>query len=77
MMDSYTMDRMICPLFYDGPIQLKISEYKEGCVFPLVAGSMLPHAEFGPIDHWEDAPHYTYKIWSVAYMAGSRRRRLD
>ena len=24
---------------------------KEGCVFPMIVGSILPHAKFGPIDH--------------------------
>ena len=28
-----------------------------GCAFPMVVNSMLPHAEFGPNDHWEDEPH--------------------
>ena len=30
---------------------------KVGC-FPMVVVSILPHAEFGPNDHWEDAPHF-------------------
>ena len=32
---------------------------KVGCVFPMVVVSILPHAEFGPNDHREDAPHFT------------------
>ena len=32
--------------------------YKVGCVFSMVAVSMLPHAEFGPKDHREDAPNF-------------------
>ena len=28
----------------------------------MVAGSMLPHAEFGPNEHWEDAPHFTKAV---------------
>ena len=31
---------------------------KVGCVFPMVIASILPHAEFGPNDHREDAPHF-------------------
>ena len=30
---------------------------KVECVFPMVVVSVLPHAEFGPYDHREDAPH--------------------
>ena len=31
---------------------------KVGCVFPMVAVSILPHAEFGPNDHRADAPRF-------------------
>ena len=31
---------------------------KVGCVFPMVVVSILPHAEFGPNDHREDASHF-------------------
>ena len=31
---------------------------KVGCVFPMVVVSLLPHAEFGPNDHLEDATHF-------------------
>ena len=31
---------------------------KVGCVFPMIAVSILPHAEFGLNGHWEDAPHF-------------------
>ena len=30
---------------------------KVGCVFPIVVVSILPHAEFGPNEHREDASH--------------------
>ena len=33
-------------------------ETKVGCVFPMVAVSVLPHAEFGPNEHREDAHHF-------------------
>jgi len=33
---------------------------KVECVFPIVVVSILPHAEFGPIDHHEHAPHFTF-----------------
>ena len=32
--------------------------YKVGCVFPMVVVSMLPHADFGPNDHRDDALHF-------------------
>ena len=31
---------------------------KVGCVFPMVAVSILPQAEFGQKDHQEDASHF-------------------
>ena len=31
---------------------------KVGCVFSMVIVSILPHAEFGPNDHREDAPYF-------------------
>ena len=31
---------------------------KEECVFMLVIVAILPHTEFGPIDHRKDAPHF-------------------
>ena len=33
-------------------------KYKVERVFPMVVVSILPHAEFGPNDHREDAPHF-------------------
>ena len=30
---------------------------KVGCVFPIVVVSLRRHLEFGPNDHWTDAPH--------------------
>ena len=35
---------------------------KEGCVFPMVVVSLLPHAELGPNDHREHAPDFTILI---------------
>ena len=32
---------------------------KAGCVFRMVIVSILPHAEFWPDDHREDAPHFS------------------
>ena len=32
---------------------------KVGCVYPMVVVSILPHAEFEPNDHQEDAYHFT------------------
>ena len=34
------------------------SANKVGCILPMVVGSILPHAEFGPNHHREDAPHF-------------------
>ena len=39
--------------------QMKRHSRKVWCVFPMVAVSILPHAEFGPNDHCKDAPHLT------------------
>ena len=36
-------------------------ENKVGCVFPMVVVSILPHTEFGPNDHREDASHFILK----------------
>ena len=35
---------------------------KVGCVVVMVVVSILPHAEFGPNDHRQDAPHFK-KQW--------------
>ena len=42
---------------------------KLGCIFPMVIVSILPHTEFGPNDHWEDAPHF--KILTRTYFSGN------
>ena len=39
-------------------ISLRKNPVKVGCVLPKVVVSILPHAEFGPSDHQEDAPHF-------------------
>ena len=48
---------------------------KVGCVFPMVVGPILPHAEFGRNDHQEDAPHFRFqkKSWSGAYLSSQAR----
>ena len=33
--------------------------YVKWGVFLIVVVSIPPYAEFGPNDHWEDAPHFT------------------
>ena len=38
------------------------SKIKVGCVFPNVAVSLLPHGEFGPNDHQEDASFFRKKL---------------
>ena len=35
-----------------------VSTTKVGCVYAMVIVSILPHAEFGPNDHREDAFHF-------------------
>ena len=40
---------------------------KVGYVFSMVIVSMLPRAEFGPNDHQEDAPHFTFFIQLLNY----------
>ena len=37
-----------------------IRKNKELCVFLMVIVSILPHAEFGPNGHEEDAPHFIF-----------------
>ena len=37
-----------------------LDHYELERFFPMVVVSILPHAEFGPNDHREDAPHFTY-----------------
>ena len=32
------------------------------CVFPIVVGSILLHAEFGPNDHQDDAPRFVLQL---------------
>ena len=47
---------------------MKVSQFlnsKEGRVFPLVVVSILPHAEFGPNDHWKDAPDFSFMSSSI------------
>ena len=37
----------------------KVNKFiKVGCAFPIVIGTIVPHAEFGPNDHPEDALHF-------------------
>ena len=40
---------------------------KVGCFFPMVAVSLLPHAEFGLNDHRKDAPHF------IIHLEGNQR----
>ena len=37
---------------------------KVGCVFPMIAVSILSHAEFGQNDHREDALHISFSCWN-------------
>ena len=45
---------------------------KLGRVFPMVVVSILPHAEFGPNDHREDAPHFIAQCWIRSKWASGR-----
>ena len=41
-------------------------------VFPMVAVSLQPHAEFRKNDHWEDAVYFEQRIWVISYnISGS------
>ena len=40
--------------------------FKVGCVFPMFVDPILPHAEFGPNGHQEDAPHFIFLI-NISY----------
>ena len=33
-----------------------------GCIFPMVVFLLLPHGEFGPNGHQEDAPTLLYRV---------------
>ena len=48
-----------------------------GCVIPLVDVSILPHAEFGPNDHREDAPHEIFLKFLCREIVKSRLELLD
>ena len=54
-------------MFIKGFKLRKSASAKVGCVFPMVVVSILPHAEFGPNDHREDAPHFT--LWNHWWLA--------
>ena len=45
---------------------------KVGCVFSMFVVSVLPHVEFRPYDHQEDASHFTVTI-SLDSKANYRR----
>ena len=40
-----------------------------GCIFPVVVASMLSHAEFGRIDHREDAPDLSFLYTNLEYFS--------
>ena len=42
----------------------------------MVAVFILPHAEFRPNEHWEDAPHFTWAAQSIFLDAGGRKSVL-
>ena len=42
-------------------LRLVFNLTKVGCVSPMVVVSIVPHAEFGPNDHMEDAPYFIYR----------------
>ena len=45
---------------------------KAGCVISMVIVSILPHAELGPNDHQDDAPHCTENNWKYRKSVYSR-----
>ena len=42
-------------------IMVRTMYCKMGCVFTMVVVSILPHVEFGPNDHREEAPSLLYR----------------
>ena len=52
-------------------------EIKVGCVFSMVAVSILPHAEFGPNDHQDEAPHFIIQEYPYFYRPGTDRSEFD
>ena len=57
---SQTIYFCICkPNIRASSVKIRLTKaYKMGCVFAMVVVSILPHAEFGPNDYQEDAPHF-------------------
>ena len=56
----------------------EIYQCKEGCVFQMVAISILPHAEIRLNDHRESAPHFTLKsCYSVTLELTFHRHQVD
>ena len=63
-----------------------MNDDKVGCIFPMVVVSILPQAEFGPNDHQEDAPYFTFGlnpldkihvIYSVRYNLLNRIKTVN
>ena len=43
---------------------------KVGCVFQMVVVSILTHVVFGPNDHLDDAPYFTYELNVITFDPG-------
>ena len=53
---------LILKIYYFHRTKCYLAGTKVECVFPMVAVTILPHAEFGPNDHREDVPHFTSRL---------------
>ena len=47
---------------FQNPIYTHIKYSKLECVILMAVVSILPHTEFGPNDHREDAPHFSIRV---------------
>ena len=48
---------------------------KVGCALPMVVVSILLNAEFGGIDHREDAPHFRSFLFRIGYLKTESQKK--
>ena len=51
-------------------------KYSVGCVYPMFVDPRLPHAEFGPNGHQEDALHFIFWILSIMIPSKIKKRHV-
>ena len=52
-------------------LSIVLKHYKVECVLPMVAISLLPHAEIGRNDHREDALPFSFYTYAVTIFQGN------